>query len=260
MNVRRLLRLPPPDPPLARGGLLVLASVSLFLAAVSLPAALGCADALRRAGSSGQALLQAAAFGLAALPILAGAAASRGGLAALGAPIERLGSGALLGGAAIWLAGLLLWLPLFGLYAALLQALGIPNEPQPIYQELARDLARGRPDPVLIVLVCLVLPLGEELFFRGALQGMLRGYLSRSGAIGTAAGLFALLHGPWTVVFPVFLLGLLFGYARERTGSIWGAWAAHALHNSAAVALAPYMIQLYDRIEPALSLAAAAPA
>jgi len=87
----------------------------------------------------------------------------------------------------------------------------------------------------VVLMVVVVIPLGEELFFRGLL---LRGFLLRYGqrqALVLTALLFAIVHlNPWGLL-SIFLVGLLLGWLVLRTGSLLSAWLVHAIYNFAAV-------------------------
>jgi len=76
-------------------------------------------------------------------------------------------------------------------------------------------------------------PLAEELFFRGLLQTFLGNLLrSRRLAIGLASIAFGAVHvGQPHAVAALVLLGVLLGYAYERTGSLALAIVIHALFN-----------------------------
>jgi membrane protease YdiL (CAAX protease family) len=87
----------------------------------------------------------------------------------------------------------------------------------------------------------LVLPVVEELVFRGLLQGQLL-RLSSARRIGpltvanlcTTAG-FVLMHmakQPPYWALAVALPSLVFGHLRERFGSVWPAMLLHALYNA----------------------------
>jgi len=77
-----------------------------------------------------------------------------------------------------------------------------------------------------------VVPLFEELLFRGALLGWLAKHWPQSGAIAASAGLFALMHG-FPIVMPyAFLFGLVAGWLRVRSGSTLPGLFAHALNNA----------------------------
>ncbi len=87
------------------------------------------------------------------------------------------------------------------------------------FEIMFKGLADG--DPVLTFLViCVIAPIAEELFFRG---WMLRGFManySAKKAIWLSALMFALFHlNPWQAVVAL-PLGLLFGWLLWRTGSL----------------------------------------
>ena len=246
MTLRRLLALPPADPDLPGAGWLFLCALSLFLVAQGLLASLSGFPGGAPLPVPVQVRLFCGTWFAAALPILAGAFLAKGGAASLGIGPGRLHGRALAGGAVIFFAGILFWFPLFTAYFQLLQALGIPRTPQPVYRWIAKNLAGPSPDLLLLFLVVFVLPFFEELAFRGLIQSWLRSRLPRGWALFLTALLFGMVHSPWIMKFPVFLLGLFFGYARERTGSLWASWTAHVLHNGLAVALVPYLIHFYD--------------
>ncbi|HUT53210.1 MAG TPA: JDVT-CTERM system glutamic-type intramembrane protease [bacterium] len=109
---------------------------------------------------------------------------------------------------------------------------------------------RAPEGPATLVLWQLLgVSLPEEVFFRGYLQGRLNRLLGRSwkfpgsligpGLFITAAA-FALAHyltRPDPARLLVFFPGLLFGYLRERSGSVAAPVAAHALANAAFLTL-----------------------
>jgi membrane protease YdiL (CAAX protease family) len=67
-----------------------------------------------------------------------------------------------------------------------------------------------------------VAPIAEEAFFRGLLQTFLAGVVrSRWLAIGLTAVAFGIVHFSQPHVIPALIvLGLLIGYAYERTGTL----------------------------------------
>lgn len=82
-----------------------------------------------------------------------------------------------------------------------------------------------------IMRVVLLAPVVEELIFRGVIfSGFQRNY-KPFWAILFSAMLFAIFHlNPWQLG-PTFLLGLLLGLVRYRTGSLLASIFTHALHN-----------------------------
>lgn len=82
----------------------------------------------------------------------------------------------------------------------------------------------------------LIAPLLEELLFRGVLQTSLLRLLGerRWVAILITAALFSVTHlpvVPWQNLVPLFVLGLVFGYLYERTGSMLTPILSHAGFN-----------------------------
>lgn len=83
---------------------------------------------------------------------------------------------------------------------------------------------------------CLTGPISEELVFRGAVQNELEPF-GRAGIVIQAA-LFALTHKGAASMGYAFIAGLLFGWLRERTGSVWPGAVLHGINNALATALA----------------------
>jgi membrane protease YdiL (CAAX protease family) len=116
------------------------------------------------------------------------------------------------------------------LWECLLKVAHLPTE----RQELV-DLFTQTKSPALlgfmVVLALVVAPVSEELVFRAGLFRFLRTRIPRWAAYGASAGLFALLHANWISFLPLFVLGVLFATAYERTGKIAVPMLAHALFN-----------------------------
>jgi hypothetical protein len=82
-----------------------------------------------------------------------------------------------------------------------------------------------------IVRVVVLAPVVEELIFRGVIFSGFKKNFRPIWAVILSALLFALFHlNPWQLG-PTFLLGLLLGFVRLRTGSLLAAIFTHALHN-----------------------------
>ncbi len=90
------------------------------------------------------------------------------------------------------------------------------------------DLATG---VLLVAVIGLVPPIGEELFFRGYMQRRLLARWSPWVALPVVAVLFAISHGApgWAVA--VLPLGLWIGIMAWRTGSLWPGMITHAFVN-----------------------------
>jgi hypothetical protein len=112
----------------------------------------------------------------------------------------------------------------------LLEAVKLPTE----RQELVDLFAQTKSPALLgfmVVLALAIAPVSEELVFRAGLFRFLRTRAPRWVAFGASAGLFALLHANWISFLPLFVLGITFAVAYERTGSIAVPILAHALFN-----------------------------
>ena len=78
---------------------------------------------------------------------------------------------------------------------------------------------------VAAVVICGVVPVAEELFFRGVLGGR------SAPAILFSAALFAAVHGTAGFFLPLFFFGTVQGLLCRRTGSLIPAILLHALFN-----------------------------
>lgn len=91
----------------------------------------------------------------------------------------------------------------------------------------------------LVLGVGIMAPLFEEFLLRGLLQGSLRHLVDEHLAVAITAGVFALMHMQYSPAIMLLILptGVLLGYARSRSGSIWVPVALHILNNLATVFL-----------------------
>jgi CAAX protease family protein len=93
---------------------------------------------------------------------------------------------------------------------------------------------QGQPTAAWIIAIvrgCLIVPIFEEVFFRGVLLSWLRKRLNVPGAIFVMAALFALMHGSLVVAPYVFIFAIVAGYVRIRTGSTFNTIIMHSLNN-----------------------------
>ncbi len=85
-------------------------------------------------------------------------------------------------------------------------------------------------------LIMVVVPaVGEELFFRGAVQGLLGQKFNHHIAIAGTALFFALGHMQPLSVLPILFMGMVFGYLKHWTGSIWVPIGLHFINNATAL-------------------------
>lgn len=113
---------------------------------------------------------------------------------------------------------------------ALFDSLGFPS-----YNYPSSENAAGIFGFLLTVISTAVIPpLTEEFAFRGAVLGELKKH-GEGFALITSSVLFGLMHRNFIQIFFAFLVGLILGFIRIKTGSIWVSIAVHALNNFLAV-------------------------
>ena len=91
----------------------------------------------------------------------------------------------------------------------------------------------------IVLLVCVLVPIGEEMFFRGFVYGTLRRWGVAAAAVLSAL-FFAVVHQQIVHFLPIALLGLVLAVLYERTGSLLPAMIVHAANNIVAVLGALY--------------------
>ncbi|GAA4934245.1 hypothetical protein EV188_102695 [Actinomycetospora succinea] len=128
--------------------------------------------------------------------------------------------------------GVLVWLASRVLIVVYVALTGDRSDPQE-----ALTLFSGPVAAALVVAIGgLLVPLGEELLFRGLGYGVLR-RVGRVFAVIVTAAVFALAHGLNVVFAAAFVLGVVNAVLYERTGSIWPPVATHATFNLISFAL-----------------------
>lgn len=104
--------------------------------------------------------------------------------------------------------------------------------------DFMRSLSNSDHLPVALVLIFCA-PLLEELVFRGYLfKAWRHTRLGLSGTLLLTSLFFTLLHGAqynWVLLTLVFVLSMILGLAREKSGSLWVPLTIHAAHNCFAV-------------------------
>ena len=122
----------------------------------------------------------------------------------------------------------------FFLFSLVYAAIVRPDDPQKVVDDLGADsntllLVSG----ALVVIV--VAPICEEIFFRGFLYRVLRLRMTFWLAAVIDGLLFGLVHASSTTLaaLPILaFLGLVFCYVYERTGTLFATIAMHALNNT----------------------------
>lgn len=130
----------------------------------------------------------------------------------------------------------------------------------PIEQVAVQQLRNLTPYPILFSLtafaVMIVIPVIEELLFRGLLQTWLRGRVGPFAAVIFTSMAFAAVHFSdaqgifnLSIVPALFVLGLFLGYLRERQGSILAPIGLHSIVNI----ISFIIILLQEKINETLS-------
>lgn len=97
---------------------------------------------------------------------------------------------------------------------------------------------QGFGDFLHVLMVMAVLPaIAEESLFRGVLQPLLRRKLNPHIAILITSFAFSALHQQYLAFLSIFVLGMLLGYLREWTNSIWPSTILHFFNNASIVVL-----------------------
>lgn len=134
---------------------------------------------------------------------------------------------------------LLAWMALFIGVLALLEGITyLLPEVDDSFMENVRATATDR--PMLYIGAALMPAVFEEFFLRGLLLGSLRHLLDKHAAIAITAGVFTVMHMqyPWYLLLLVVLpLGVVLGYARANTGSIWTPILLHFTNNVLSLAV-----------------------
>lgn len=136
------------------------------------------------------------------------------------------------------------WLGIFILVMAGIELLGLilPD----LHSDFMDKVMRSVTDKAgLIIGVGIMAPVFEELLLRGLLLHSVRRISTEHIAIAVSAFVFTILHLQYEVLIMLLILplGVVLGYARTRTGSIWVPIVLHIVNNTGSILLYPYLSQ-----------------
>lgn len=137
---------------------------------------------------------------------------------------------------------LVLMLPLADLAAYLSGRAIVP----PFVVEAYRSARDSGTLPLLFLALAIAAPLTEEIVFRGFLyRGYAASRVGPTGAILIPAALWSVMHLQYEAffIFHIFLLGVVFGWLRWRTGSLWLTIILHAVINTASLLQTAYIVE-----------------
>jgi len=86
-----------------------------------------------------------------------------------------------------------------------------------------------------VISLVLIVPVAEELLFRGWLYTKIRKHANLWITTLLVSALFALVHGAWNVGIVVFAMSIIMCLLREFTGTIWSSIFIHILKNALAL-------------------------
>ena len=106
----------------------------------------------------------------------------------------------------------------------------------PDLQVVAAFLQANTPSDAILLFVAaaILIPVYEEIIFRGFLHDWFEKRIGRWWALIAGACAFGLIHG-LVMAFPVGALGLGAGWLRLRFGNLWAPIAVHALMNGVSI-------------------------
>lgn len=211
------------------------------------------AEARRAGGDFGQDALVVALVGLAmffllgsvvqAVDIAAGVVVSLGGLAVwgvvaarfFGAPLQKTFSGRLPSARNLGLAVVGgLTLHGVGILASQISDLVAPT-PDAVAEMLL--LFTGYPWWVMVLIGAVTPGIFEEIFFRGALLGMLRTRYSTTASVVISSVVFGVFHGDLSRFLYTTLMGVVLALITIRSRSLLPSMVAHTLNNALAFSL-----------------------
>lgn len=113
------------------------------------------------------------------------------------------------------------------------------DRPTELQEVLLAPLERGGAViPIFMAFAVGVVPLFEEILFRGGLYRALRAEIGPGSAALASSVVFAALHFNETALLPLVVLSLFFVAVYEWTGSLWACVVLHACFNGVNFTLA----------------------
>lgn len=135
-------------------------------------------------------------------------------------------------------------IPLTGLITLLIMlVLGLPLE-NPQVDFLLPDDISLLTAALMILLAGILVPIAEELIFRGFLYNFLKERWGVWPGVFISALVFAIIHGNVIVGVTAFFLGIILAILYEYSHSLWTSILFHSVNNSAKIALLYILIVL----------------
>lgn len=157
-----------------------------------------------------------------------------------------------------WLMGSLTWVIAYPWVISLGQFIAgireLTSGPSNIDQVAVSEVKKALDSPSLfiftVICVVVIVPILEEMLFRGFLQTSLKGFLGRTKAIVVTSIIFAAFHYSAQqklenieLLIVLFILSCYLGFIRERQQSLWASIGLHSTFNLVSI----IMIFLMDK-------------
>ena len=95
---------------------------------------------------------------------------------------------------------------------------------------------------ITIILVSMIVPICEEVFFRGFLINGLERKFNLKICLLISSGIFSIFHIHIGSLFPTFILGICLGLLYLKSKSIYPSIFIHSIHNFLAVIISKYYL------------------
>lgn len=112
----------------------------------------------------------------------------------------------------------------------------------PGYMGISDTIQTSMMTPVGIILIIVLIPIFEEIFFRGIIFNELRSRINFTAAIIIEALIFALFHGNILQGIYTFMLGIILALVYTWTRSIWSNITVHITYNLLGSIVIPFII------------------
>ncbi len=99
------------------------------------------------------------------------------------------------------------------------------------FEQMLRSVGQNWQFFILLFLGVVTAPIAEELFYRGMLYPVFRGYLGPWWGSAAAGLIFGLAHWDLWRTIPLAIGGAVLCYMYEKTGNIWVTMLAHGTWN-----------------------------
>ncbi len=106
-----------------------------------------------------------------------------------------------------------------------------PEMPPQAFEWVLRQVSSVNEFIVLLVIVSVVAPLAEELYFRGFVYPVFRRYTGITSGIVLSGIFFGAAHFDLWRLIPLSVGGAVLALVYEKSGSIYPCWLAHGLWN-----------------------------